>query len=245
MVFEPRIQSVEDLQLLLNRLENGTHSADRPFITVSYAQCLDGSIATRDRKPVGISGKASMRLTHQLRALFDGILVGINTVLADNPRLNVRLVPGQDPRPVVLDTHLRIPLNSRLLQRQKRRPWLASSVNNSLKRVEDVSRTGVHVLTCKENDRAQIDLSHLMERLHNEGLRSIMVEGGSEVITSFIRARLVDLFVVTISPKLMGGLQVAENLGGTPTSILNLRDIHYHALDNDLILWAMPQWDVA
>jgi 3,4-dihydroxy 2-butanone 4-phosphate synthase/GTP cyclohydrolase II len=243
MIHEQGIQSLEELDLFLKQLGNGAHGLNRPFIMVSYAQCLDGSIATRDRKPIPISGETSMRLTHQLRSLFDAILVGINTVLADNPRLNVRLVPGEDPRPVVLDTHLRISLNSHLLQRKKRRVWLASSVKNSSIRMDEVVQTGASVLTCNEDDRAQIDLSHLLEILSEKGINCLMVEGGAQVISSFIRAKLVDLFVVTISPKLIGGLQVVESLGGNTHSLLNLKHIHYEPLGEDLILWGQPKWD--
>jgi riboflavin-specific deaminase-like protein len=244
MTYPQRLQSLEALHLFLKQLRNGNHSLDRPFVTVSYAQCLDGSIATRDRKPVSISGEASWQLTHQLRALFDGILVGINTVLTDNPRLNVRLVPGQDPRPVVLDTHLRISLSSNLLYRKKRRAWVASSIHNASKRMEDVIQTGAQIISCKKDDRAQIDLPDLLKILSDKGIKCLMVEGGSQVITSFIRAQLVDLFVVTISPKLLGGLQVVESLGGKKVSMLNLKQTHYERLGDDLILWATPQWDL-
>ena len=81
----------------------------RPFVTVSYAQSVDGSIAGRNRLPIRLSGPAAMRLTHRLRAVHDAILVGIETVLADDPRLTVRLVAGPNPRPIVLDTQLRTP----------------------------------------------------------------------------------------------------------------------------------------
>jgi riboflavin-specific deaminase-like protein len=81
----------------------------RPFVTLSYAQSLDGSIADRPGRPLALSGEASMALTHSLRASHEAILVGIGTVLADNPSLNVRLVAGKNPQPIVVDSRLRFP----------------------------------------------------------------------------------------------------------------------------------------
>jgi hypothetical protein len=86
------IKSIDDLDRHLQAVHTAGNRNGRPFTLVSYAQCLDGSIATIDRRPLAISGRASMMLTHRLRALFEGILIGINTLLADNPRLTVRLV---------------------------------------------------------------------------------------------------------------------------------------------------------
>ena len=108
----------------LNRLLSSFDHPERPFVTVSYAQSIDGSIATRRRRPLPISGPGAMRMTHGLRALHDGILVGIETVLADDPQLSVRLVEGPHPQPVVLDTRLRTPLEARLLKGGNGRPWL-------------------------------------------------------------------------------------------------------------------------
>ena len=93
-----------------------------PFVTLSYAQSLDGSIAARRGEALGLSGPESLRLTHRLRSMHDAILVGIGTVLSDNPRLTVRLVNGQNPRPIVVDSRLRIPLNCRLFAENKVTP---------------------------------------------------------------------------------------------------------------------------
>src|SRR5690554_3285763 len=99
----------------------------RPLVTLSYAQSLDGSISTRRGEPLAISGPASLALTHRLRAAHQALLVGIGTVLADNPRLNVRLAEGESPRPVILDSHLRCPLEARLFQSGRQAPILAAA----------------------------------------------------------------------------------------------------------------------
>jgi riboflavin-specific deaminase-like protein len=235
--------SFKDLSQKLIRTVSADRTPGRPFVTVSYAQSIDGSIASRRRRPLPISGPASMRMTHGLRALHDGILVGIETVLADDPQLTVRLVTGQHPQPVVLDTHLRTPLDARLGRRPGGRSWLVGAVDNPADRVAAVTAAGFDVLPCRrEEGNGRLDLKQTLTILHERGIRRLMVEGGARVITSFIRARLVDLFIITIAPKLVGGLQVmTAPPNGTETPMV-LKEIRYEKLEDDLVLWARPQW---
>jgi riboflavin-specific deaminase-like protein len=237
------IRNINHLQETLQQLKSNCRQMERPFVLVSYAQSIDGSIATHDRQPLRISGQSSMVLTHQLRSLFDAILIGIDTVLADNPQLTVRLAHGRNPQPVVLDTHLRIPVESRLLQRLDCGSWLASVTENSERRAGPLTRRGATILPCQLDEHGQIDIRQLMGILHGRGICSLMVEGGAKVITSFIRAELVDLFVITISPTVIGGLRVVDGHNDSPFSRLNLADIHYERLEDDLILWARPSWN--
>jgi len=240
MTSPPSIKGVDDLDRHLQAVHTSGNHNGRPFTLVSYAQCLDGSIATFDRRPLAISGRASMTLTHRLRASFEGILIGINTLLADNPRLTVRLVDGANPRPVVLDTHLRTPTASRLVQRNDRAVWLASAADPPEDRQAALTRAGAVCLTCSLNSRGQIDLHALLRNLHDRGIHSLMVEGGAQVISSFIRARLADLFIITVSPAIVGGLQAVDGRSTAPLSKLPLTDIHYERLEDDLIVWARP-----
>lgn len=235
------IQNIHELRVQLGLLDPFCRKHRRPFITVTYAQSIDGSIATKDRQPLKISSPESMRLTHQLRACSDSILVGINTVLADDPKLTVRLVSGPNPQPVVLDTRLRIPANACLLQRTDPPVWLASTLSKNNRR-EVLTHSGVVVLPCEQNRRGRVDLRQLMDKLYKRGIRSLMVEGGAKVITNFIQERLVDLFIITISPKLIGGLQVVAAPIDNSSNTLHLTGMHYHQLNGDLILWARPQW---
>ena len=120
---------------------------DRPRVTLTYAQSLDGSIAARAGLPLVLSGAASMRYTHQLRAAHDAILVGIGTVLSDDPQLNVRLVEGPSPRPIILDSELRCPLTARCLE-ASRRPIVATTDRASAIRRRDLEAQGVTILIC-------------------------------------------------------------------------------------------------
>jgi GTP cyclohydrolase II len=182
----------------------------RPVVTLSYAQSLDGCLAFRRGQPFGLSGPESMKLTHILRAAHDAILVGIGTVQADNPRLTVRLVGGHDPRPVILDTHLRMPLDCRLFQRSENLPWVACGLNPDEEKLQALEARNARIIRCQVNERKRVDLADLLRRLGESGIRSVMVEGGAGVITSFLAAGLVDLAMVTIAPIWLGGLHVLE-----------------------------------
>lgn len=239
-----RIHNIDELREALWRLAEGRCRMGRPFVLVSYAQSIDGSIATWDRRPLRISGPASMTFTHRLRSLFDAILVGIDTVLADDPQLNVRLVQGRSPQPVVLDTHLRIPLESRLLRRTDRASWVVSSKATCEARAAAIQRAGATILPCPLDHHGLIDIGHLMTLLHDRRVHSVMVEGGAKVITSFIDAGLVDLFIITLSPVLIGGLRVVQNRNEAPVPRVSLGDIHYERLEDDMILWARPHWSL-
>ena len=242
MIASSHPPSLEDLSRALDREVDACQPPGRPFVTISYAQSIDGSIATRHRRPLPISGRAAMQMTHGLRALHDGILVGIETVLADDPQLSVRLVEGPHPQPVVLDTCLRTPLAARLLNRANGRSWLVGAADNPTDRVAAVTGAGAEVLTCRRGEDGRLDLHQTLGLLHERGLRRLMVEGGARVITSFVRARLVDLFIITIAPKLVGGLQVMTAPPNGTESPMALTTIRCERLEDDLVLWARPEW---
>lgn len=214
----------------------------RPLVTVSYAQSVDGSIATRNREQLQLSSRQSMVLTHRIRAASDAIVIGINTLLADNPLLTVRLVEGPNPQPIVLDSNLRIPLQARLLERTDRRCWLACTDNNNAGRINGIENRGAEVIRCRCDRLDRVDLPNLLQLLGERGIRSIMVEGGSQVITSFIEARLVDRMIITIVPRLVGGLPVFDRPAVGIGSLLRLNPVTYQSCGPDIILWAQPQW---
>ncbi|MHC4240051.1 MAG: RibD family protein [Planctomycetota bacterium] len=236
------LTSIEDLRTALDQASEFRKKNGRPFIAVSYAQSLDGSIATASRQPMQLSGSESMCLTHQLRACSRFILVGIGTVLADNPRLTVRLVEGENPQPIILDTHLRTPPDANLVQRSDLSTWIVNGNHNLKNRNDTFKQEGITLISCKCNDDGLIDLLALMDILARRQVNSIMVEGGARVITSFVKLKLVDLFVITISPKLVGGLPVIDARSFKTASSLELTDVHYQQLGVDLVVWARPDW---
>jgi 3,4-dihydroxy 2-butanone 4-phosphate synthase/GTP cyclohydrolase II len=237
-----RIESIEDLKACLSASEAFRARHNRPFITISYAQSVDGSIASRNRLPIRLSGPESAVLTHQIRAASDSILIGIGTLLADDPRLTVRLAEGSNPQPIILDTHLRTPLSARLVTQSDLSPWIINARNNRGNRVEALKNAGATPLPCITGRGGKIDLHALMTMLAEMQVNSIMVEGGAKVITSFVHSRLIDQFIITVSPRLVGGLPVIDSNGLDLNTNLTLGNLSYQRLGNDLIIWTRPDW---
>lgn len=182
----------------------------RPLVTLCYAQSLDGGLTVRPGRPTLLSGPESSRLTHQLRAAHAGVLVGIGTVLADDPQLNVRLVEGPNPQPVVLDGGLRIPLESRLVCRERNLPWVVCRANAPEDRQRKLRERGVRLIPVQSGPDGRTDLAAALCSLHELGLDSLMVEGGARVLSSFLAARLADQAVVTLAPVWLGGMNLVE-----------------------------------
>lgn len=201
------------LQMLPEAAERHARRVGRPLVTVSYAQSLDGSLAARRGTPLALSGPESMRVTHRLRAVHQAILVGIGTVLADNPKLTVRLVSGENPRPVVLDSRLRLPLDSHLLQREENFPWVFTAETDNIKVAERRSlleKAGAQVFEVSEDALGGLDLNAMLMTLAAQGITSLMVEGGARVITKFFERQLGDYAVVTVAPIWVGGLRAVD-----------------------------------
>jgi riboflavin-specific deaminase-like protein len=209
---------------------------DRPSITVKIAQTLDGRIATRTGQSQWITCEPSRALAHELRATHDAVLVGIGTVLFDNPRLTVRLVEGPNPLRIAVDTTLRIPLDSYLLTDAPERTICVAAEDAPPERVQAIQERGARVLFGQRSDDG-LDLVDLLGRLRRIGIRSLMVEGGSGIITSLLRARLVDRLVVCIAPKVLGaGLDAVGDLGIRDLSqALTFRETTVRQLGPDIV----------
>jgi riboflavin-specific deaminase-like protein len=182
----------------------------RPWVTLSYAQSLDGSLSTARGRPTALSGAESLKVTHQLRAMHDAILVGVGTVLADDPGLTVRQVEGVDPRPVVLDSGLRFPLKAKLMG-QAIKPWIFCAAGADAEKREALKAAGAEVIAVGAGE-VGLDLGEVLGALGKRGVRSVMVEGGARVIGAFLAAGLVDWALITIAPTFIGGLKVVEEL---------------------------------
>jgi 3,4-dihydroxy 2-butanone 4-phosphate synthase/GTP cyclohydrolase II len=235
-----QIQSIQELRACLSQAKAFRIKHKRPFITVSYAQSIDGSIAAKSRRPMRLSGPQSLALTHQIRASCDAILIGIGTLLADDPQLTVRLIDGVNPQPIILDTGLRTPLTAKLVQRSDLSPWIINAANERSNRISKLTKAGATPLPCVKNRDGKINLFALMPMLAKMKINSVMVEGGARVITSFVRSRLVDQFIITVSPRLVGGLQVIDPGESKLEPNLLLDRVGYQHSGHDLIIWARP-----
>lgn len=210
----------------------------RPFVTLSYAQSLDGCISARAGEALALSGAQSLTLTHQLRASHDAILVGIGTVLSDNPQLTVRRVRGNNPRPIVVDSRLRLPLDCKLLNNNSRGPLIVTRQKPNPKRRKALEGAGAEVMSLPANARGQVNLAAMLNRLAEIGIQSLMVEGGARIITNFLLERLADYIVLTVAPVLVGGLRAVSDLGQSdPDHFLRVRNPGHKWLGEDLIVW--------
>src|SRR3989441_5951250 len=185
------------------RIEETTMPVGRPLVTVHYAQTIDGRIASRTGDSRYVSGDGSLRLAHELRAAHDAVLVGIGTVLADDPQLTVRLVPGRSPIRVIVDSLLRIPLDANVLTKGAR-TIVATTALASEERAAAIRARGAEVLRLKADADGHVDLRDLLARLREQGIRGVLIEGGRGIITSALRERLVDRLTVCIAPKVIG-----------------------------------------
>lgn len=218
-------------------------SNGRPLVGLCYAQSLDGSLSYQPGRPLALSGRQSSRLTHHLRSRHDGILVGIGTVLADDPELTVRLVTGRDPQPVILDSKLRTPLNARLLggDREAPKPWLAVVGPADPTRRRAIEAAGGRVLEFPPAATGGVDLAGLVCLLAELGIQSLMIEGGGRVISSFLAQGLADFAVITIAPYFVAGVNLPGAMGAvepvTVSQFPHLVEGGCETLGEDLLVW--------
>jgi GTP cyclohydrolase II len=235
---------LQHMELLPQRAAAHRQRTGRPFVTLSYAQSLDGCIAADPGQPMSLSGPQSLMLTHRLRAAHDAILVGIGTVLADNPQLNVRLVDGKDPQPVIVDSQLRFPLEANLLRHHPLSPWIATREQVDRDRQRRLEEAGARILRLPSVEGGGVDLAALLDQLGRWGIRSVMVEGGARIITSFLARQLADHLVLTVVPRLVGGMHAVGHLGQfEPVPYPALRNVGHQRLGEDLVLWGDLAWD--
>ena len=228
------------LEQLVENAEAHRKQRGLPLVTLSYAQSLDGSIAAVRGEPLALSGPESNLMTHRLRAMHDAILVGIGTVLADDPKLTARLAQGKNPQPVILDSTLRFPLNANLLKRNENYPWIATTENADSNRQVRLEDKRARILRFPQEREGCVSLYPLLQQLADEGINSLMVEGGARVIGAFLSAGLVDQAVITIAPRFVGGLPAVDvgesySYAGFPVSYLC--EMRTEMFGDDLVVW--------
>jgi riboflavin-specific deaminase-like protein len=231
---------VRSVRATLARVAKKNGAIPRPAVTLAFAQSLDGYITACKGFSTAISGDQSMLMTHQLRAMHDAILVGINTVLVDDPRLTVRLADGDDPIPVVLDSRLRTPPTAKLLQQTRRQAIIATLPDASSERELRLVEAGARVVRLPEAPGGGIRLMDLFCWLREHEVNSLMIEGGSKVISSVLAHCLGDQLVLTIAPKFFGQNGVhavaALNCAGS-LSTPCLTNVTFEQLGDDVVVW--------
>lgn len=176
-----------------------------PWVTLKAMLSLDGRLATESGESRGLGSDAEIRAAHRMRASSDATIAGIGTVIADDPRLTVRGVHGLTPVRVVLDSSLRIPAEARIWSTLADAPLVIATVSRDEAKARALEERGALVWTFEPGSDGRVPLRSLLERLALEGRISILVEGGAEVHTAFLREGLADQVAVGISPRIVGG----------------------------------------
>jgi len=184
----------------------------KPYVVIKYAQTLDGRIATSSGDSRWISGEEERRVSHALRASCDAVVVGVGTVLHDDPQLTVRMVPGASPIRVVLDSTLRIP-DSALVLADDAATTIVTTDRSSAGRRDDLRRRGISIVVVPAGPSG-VELDVALNVLRHQGIRSALVEGGASVITSFLSRNLADRLVIGVAPRVFGsGTNAVKDLG--------------------------------
>ena len=183
-----------------------------PYVTLKSAVSLDGKTATVTGESKWITGEESRADVHHLRHQHDGIMVGINTVLKDNPSLTTRLlVGGKNPIRIILDTHLRTPLDAQVIIDQQAPTWIVTGAEVDQNRVSQFSELGIEVLKMESQ---KISIKEMIVVLGKRGITSLFVEGGAEVHGSFLKEHAFQQIITYIAPKLIGGKNAPTSFGG-------------------------------
>jgi len=198
-------KAILDLERSILKFARSKHAeTGLPLVTLKFAQTLDGKIATLTGDSRWISGTSSLKFAHRMRGCHDAILVGVNTIIRDDPRLTVRLVKGKDPLKVVVDSRLRIPPSSNVLQTKASSTIIATTSLSSRGKIKRLQTRGACVWLIRKDRSNRVDLKSLLQKLGEKDIRSVLVEGGSTIITSFLKKQLADQMVVVIAPKIVG-----------------------------------------
>jgi GTP cyclohydrolase II len=179
-------------------------TVDGPLVTLSYAQSLDGCITAKRGRPTPLSGPESSEATHLVRSHHEGVLIGVKTLISDDPRLNVRLVQGSHPRPVILDSNLNSPLDRRLWS-ENNHPLILCGKSAPDEKHKEFEGKGVEIRRLETDPHGRLLLSEVLHQVKDSGIDSLMVEGGGEVISSFIAEGLWDRAAITVAPCWING----------------------------------------
>jgi diaminohydroxyphosphoribosylaminopyrimidine deaminase/5-amino-6-(5-phosphoribosylamino)uracil reductase len=217
----------------------------RPFVVVKTAMTLDGKIAAHTGDSRWITGSASREAVHRLRDEVDGILIGIGTVLADDPELTTRLpAGGRNPIRVILDSNLRIPETARVLDTTEAQTWIVTGPEASVEKAERLRARGVEVISVEKGESG-LDLDVMLHTLYAKGITHLLVEGGASVNGALLEAGLINKVVAFVAPKLIGGAEAPTPYGGVGfakmSQAVGLRDVTVETYGDDLCIIGYPE----
>lgn len=217
-----------------------------PFVILKIAATLDGRIATREGESKWISGESSRRFVHHLRDQVDGVLVGIGTILRDNPMLTTRFRGGRDPFRIILDSRLKIPEDAKVVGSDPSKLIVMTTEFAQRDKKERLEQKGVRVFVL-DSEAERVNLKTCLSKLGEIGMVSLLVEGGSQVNGSFLDKELVDKFLFFLSLKLIGDPKALGMFRGRGISKLQdsivLRDVKIRRMGEDILIEGYPRYD--
>lgn len=212
----------------------------KPFIVLKAAMTLDGKIATATGQSKWITNETSRAYGYKLRDIYDGIMVGINTVIEDNPMLTVRVDGGKNPIRIVVDSSLKIDINANVVQDKSAKTIIATTDKADKDKILKLQAQDVDVIVVDKDKNDKVDIEKLLDILGQQNICSILVEGGATLSGSFVAKKLVDKVDFFIAPKIVGGKEAKTPVAGT--GILNLqealalKDIQIEKLEEDILI---------
>jgi len=211
-----------------------------PFVSLKMAETLDGKIATVTGDSRWVTGEPARKYVHRLRSEVDAILVGVNTVLRDDPYLTCRSSkkPHRHPIRIIVDSRLRLPARMKVFSNHS--PVIVATTLNSNQKVKALEKKGIRILKIREKN-GRVDLMALMRRLAKDiGITNLMIEGGGEVAASALKEGLIDKCLFFISPKIIGGRSASTPVEGEGISRMNdairLKDVKLKRFGEDILV---------
>ena len=212
----------------------------KPFVVLKAAMALDGKIATATGQSKWITNETSRAYGYKLRDIYDGIMVGINTVIEDNPMLTARVDGGKNPIRIVVDSSLKIDINANVVQDKSAKTIIATTDKADKDKILKLQAQDVDVIVVDKDKNDKVDIEKLLDILGQQNICSILVEGGATLSGSFVAKKLVDKVDFFIAPKIVGGKEAKTPVAGT--GILNLqealalKDIQIEKLEEDILI---------
>lgn len=212
----------------------------KPFVVLKAAMTLDGKIATATGQSKWITNETSRAYGYKLRDIYDGIMVGINTVIEDNPMLTARVNGGKNPIRIVVDSSLKIDINANVVQDKSAKTIVATTDKADKDKILKLQAQNVDVIVVDKDENDKVDIEKLLNILGQQNICSILVEGGATLSGSFVAKKLVDKVYFFIAPKIIGGKEAKTPVAGT--GILNLqealalKDIQIKKLEEDILI---------
>ena len=212
----------------------------KPFIVLKAAMTLDGKIATATGQSKWITNETSRAYGYKLRDIYDGIMVGINTVIEDNPMLTARVDGGKNPIRIVVDSSLKIDINANVVQDKSAKTIVATTDKADKDKILKLQAQDVDVIVVDKDKNDKVDIEKLLDILGQQNICSILVEGGATLSGSFVAKKLVDKVYFFIAPKIIGGKEAKTPVAGTGIlnlqEALTLKDIQIEKLEEDILI---------